>query len=661
MQETLREKLVSILFPLLCHHGTRSELEILLHFIEGLTMSQKKQLITLARSANIPSGDTTLYHKTQSLLDVVPQRIMSFLTNIVSDTTTCGILISLCISMPIPQQEVKKQFDDMLSKEMKVMESTPLQNSLNFDCFFGDYSRPLHVDIRPNPRMASAIHKMIDNWIEELKEKPIYPHMTSKLVSKPTQRMVSDLFPDYIPFEEEGCSQFDLEYLYHRYGSKVDGGPCEVKQRWYPSGLNPRTYYAAGSDAYHLSKYLRHAFNRLCDHLPPTERYARVNPRRLHLKAEDHHALIYDLTSFTSNMHEQRHFMDRLSLYCRGHNVTIMDTTEGLIDFDLGDLIFEYNRLNIEPKYASDNLLPKSLELSHHTAGFLGVFGNLATCTFLHGAVMSQLVDDFSQLGIAGDDGIIDSEDDYDTILAIRLLGLMELSKGYSTSDEGNQIYLKRPIWQVGQRLYTEQIAIFSMFEHLGDADDSRFFPKHRSKKERRSALASSIVAYLRSLSRIELTQEQKERAYHFLCEIYRIVGFPISGYLSQLSTEVSQSYPNLPATLIPTLREDFIGMNPIEITIKSTYTGVVVLPETVSETIEYDKGNLYSGMEFECTMNPEISLLSRLGYVELESREVTYCDEFGLQMALKYMTTTSHKVLYQANVLNDIPDFLIV
>jgi len=468
-------------------------------------------------------------------------------------------------------------------------------------------------------------------------------------------------YPEYYTFEQEGATQCDLEYLYHVHGDKLEGGPCEVKQRWYTSGLAPRTYYAAGSDAYHKSKYLRVAFNDLCDFLPPTERYARVNPNRLYLPTSYHHVLIYDLTSFTSNMHEQRHFLDRLARYCKGHIVQILDTVEGVLDVDLCDLILEYNTLNVQHSYSSRKLLGEGVELAHHVAGFLGVFGNLATCTFLHGAVMCQLVNEFSEIGIAGDDGAIASEDDYYVILAIRLLGLMEYSKVYSTSDLGNQLYLKRPTFQVGRRLYTESLALFSMLEHLGDCDDSRFFPVSRSKKERLSSLASSIVAYLRSLSRLTLSIEQIRCICSFLCGIYAKVGFPTAGYLPQISSEVSVTHPNLPATLIPTLDEAFIGMNPIEITIKSTYSGVAVLPEIVHERIEYDSWCMFAGSEFDATMSPGLVLLSRLGYVEMESSDVVYTGEDGLVRALNYMTVPSSGfVKYSVSVLKDIPDLLI-
>lgn len=224
MQETLCDQLEMILFPLLCLHGTRTNLQRLLCWLKSLSMKEKKELITLSRSCSIPPKGTNLYQRTHCLLDAIPNDLINYLSSIVCDNTTSGLLISLCISMPISSKLVKQQFTDMLSKEMKVMESSPLPSALNYDCFFSDPTRPLHPHIAPNPRMASAIHIMIDNWVEHLKERTIYPHMTKKLCSKNTQDLVSLKYPEYMTFEPEGATQCDLEYIYHVHGDKLEGG-----------------------------------------------------------------------------------------------------------------------------------------------------------------------------------------------------------------------------------------------------------------------------------------------------------------------------------------------------------------------------------------------------------------------------------------------------
>lgn len=661
MQETLLDSLAVLLLPLL-ESWTETSVRSLLSFIQELDMNHRKQLITISRSVSTPIVGTTLYAKTSSvLLKISESDLSSTLPNLYENPLFSGLIIALCISMPLSEEAIKNTYRRLLAKEMLVMESSPLPTAINYNCFFGDYSTPIHPTVPPNPRQASAIHTLIERWVVSLEEKRyILPHITNKLCAKSTQQEVRDKHPDYLTFEEEGATQADLEYLYMTTGDLLPGCPCEVKQRWYTSQLVPRTYYAAGSDAYHKSKYVRDALNSLCDFLPPTERYSRVNPHRIVFRDSESHGIIYDLTSFTSNMHEQRHFMQRLALYCIGRKVRILDACEGVVEVDLGHLLSQYNDMNTEPTYSSKKLLHSDLVLAHHVAGFLGVYGNLASCTFLHGAVMAQIVDSFSQFGVAGDDGLIDSYDDYTTFFVIRLLGLAEESKGYNTLDPGWQIYLKRPIRQVMNRVFADSFALYSMIEHLFDEDDRRFFQQPRSKYERKGSLASSVVAYLRSLSRMTLSDTDKELVLAFLLGIYRHSGFPPEGFLPQTATHRGDNDQVLPQTLIPTLSLEGIGKDPIEYTVLSLYDNVAVLPEKVDDPIDIDESQCYAGCSFEATSSGLLSYYRKLGLVELTQEKVVYTGEQGLEMLLRHFSSHRSLPKYTVFVVSDIPIHLL-
>lgn len=663
MQETLVDELCLLVLPLLRSHVTEHQLKVLLTFITKMNQIGRKQLIAVCRSCSVPVAQTTLYDKTRSFIlqleatfePVLLQQIYEILTS----PLTAGLFITLAISLPMDEKAIRETYSALLSKEMLVMESSPLPNSISYECFFGEYSRPFHPTIDPNPVQAARIHAIINSWIDELESLPvILPHMTLKLVSKHTQQIVNERYPDYQTFEEEGATQPDLETIYMRYGDQLSDGSCEVKQRWYTSGLTPRTYYAAGSKAYHNSKYMRDSFNRLCDLLPPTERFSRVNTRRVVLSSPLSHAIIYDLTSFTSNMHEQRHFLDRLALYCRGRRVRILDAIEGTVEQDLGDLICQYNELNTYPTYSSEKLIGKGVQLVHHVAGFLGVYGNLATCTFLHGAVMSCLVDSFSQLGVAGDDGIIDSYDDWITFFALRLLGLAEESKGYSTIDPGYQIYLKRPIRQVGNRLYSESFALYAMVEHLFDEDDRRFFPHPRSRLERKRSLASACTAYLRSLSSLPELSEHKSEVREFLASVYKKAGFPESGHIPYLPSDFGSHQVKLPDTFIPSL--DSIFHDPVEYTIKSLYSGSVSLPIRVPEIVPFESYLLFAGSTFECTGSKWLSYYRKMGFVEIEQENEVLVGEEGLNGLLDIYTRSRLNPVYVVTVVHDVPLQLI-
>lgn len=663
MKETLVDKTATIFYPLVRHIYTESQWLSLQVHLQALSLKHRKQLITICRSCSEPIVDTSLYTRCLEVILLLkdPKYQYDLFVQLFSDPLLSGLVISLCISLPLSDIAIRETYSNMLAKEMLVMESSPLPSALNYSPFFGRYTEPIHPSVPPNPRQAATVHMLIDKWILSLEQKEyILPHMTSKLCSKQTQDEVRYRYPDYMTFEEEGATQPDLEYIYLTYGDKIAGGVCEVKQRWYTSGITPRTYYAAGSDAYHLSKYVRDALNSLCDFLPPTERFSRVNPHRIILSSPQAHALIYDLTSFTSNMHEQRHFLGCLSSYCSGRMVRIIDSVEGMVEVDLGVLLSEYNQMNVEPKYMSDRLLGKGVVLTHHVAGFLGVYGNLSSCTFLHGAIMSQLVSTFSQIGVAGDDGLVESDDDYTTFFVIRLLGLMEESKGYNTSECGNQLYLKRPIRQLGNRVFSQSFALYSMLEHLHDWDDHRFFNAPRTKRERLSSLSSSIIAYLRSLTRLVLTKDQKDMIFEFLVNVYHHASFPKEGHIPQIHTTYG-SDQRVQSCVVPTLSLESIGNEPLEFTIKSLYQGIAVIPDKTLDSIPIDSDLLFAGSEFVCTGSTLLSYYRKLGFVELIQDEVVIVGEDGLLSLLKYYSNVRTHARYTVSVIRDVPMHLFI
>lgn len=664
MQEGQVGKLAGILYSLLRLRFPEHQWKSLISTLQAFDLRYRKQLITLCRSLSIPPTDTSLYLRCSDVLSYVLENtnnLREIFLECITDPLLAGLIISLCISLPLSADAIRSTKSSLLMKEILVMESSPLPTAINYNVFFGAYSESIHPSVPPNPRMAFTVHKLIDNWIESLTSKEYHlPHMTSKLCSKSTQELVRTKYPDYDTFEEEGATQPDLEVIYMRFGDQLCDSPCEIKQRWYTSGLTPRTYYAAGSEAYHRSKYVRNALNSLCDFLPPTERYSRVNPHRIVLSKPSSHALIYDLSSFTSNMHEQRHFLSRLGLYCHGHTIRILDSCNGLVDVDLGDLLLEYNRMNIEPSYASDYHLGEDVQLVHHVAGFLGVFGNLASCTFLHGAVVSQLVSTFSQVGVAGDDGLVDSEDDFTTFFVIRLLGLMEETKGYNTQEPGKQVYLKRPIFQIGCRLYAESFALYSMIEHMFRDDDPRFFPTQRSNNDRKSSLASAIVVYLRSLCRIILSDEEKEQVLEFLTQVYHHAGFPLCGSVPQIHPDLPSNTYQLPSGLLPTIDLNMFGEDPIEYTINTLYDGIAVIKEQSIEKIEIDFSVMYAGSVFRCTQSAILSYYRKMGFVEMSQDEVYISGEDGLKSLLRYYSPTRSYAVYTVSLLEDVPIHLL-
>lgn len=202
----------------------------------------------------------------------------------------------------------------------------------------------------------------------------------------------------------------DVEILYHRTGIRVEG-LVEMRQAWFFNDLKPRTYFALGGTLYFLSCYVQEIFNTLLDIFPVTHRIHRFDLSRLDVMPLNS-VIIYDFSSFTSKMTEQRYFLDYLADFCDDIEVTILDTHKGLLNVSLGELIRDYNDgCNKEARFEIQEGLRELGEMAdivhcHKCAGFLGVYGNLASCTFLHGLLITMCTGSMTRCSCVGDDAI---------------------------------------------------------------------------------------------------------------------------------------------------------------------------------------------------------------------------------------------------------------
>jgi hypothetical protein len=208
MQETLVDKSAAISYPLVRHIYTENQWLSLHTRLQSLPLRHRKQLITICRSCSEPTVDTSLYRKCLEIILILHEPVWNYdhFVQLFTDQHLCGLIISLCISLPLSAMAIEQTYSDMLAKEMLVMESSPLPSAINYAPFFGRYKEPIHPSVDPNPRQAAMIHMLIDRWIQSLETKSyILPHMTSKLCSKHTQDEVKLRYPEYTTFEEEGA------------------------------------------------------------------------------------------------------------------------------------------------------------------------------------------------------------------------------------------------------------------------------------------------------------------------------------------------------------------------------------------------------------------------------------------------------------------------
>jgi len=556
-----------------------------------------------------------------------------------------ALLQLLAKGSPLTETQQSELRQASANKEFIVLDSTPRESVIDYSCFFGDYETPIDTDIPPNPAMASRVHKSIDDWIKVCRSRILYPRLSSKTVSHDTTLNAWEALKDLGLYQDEEVTQIDLEWIYHTFGIEVTGA-CEMRQRFYISELQPRTYFASGGDAFRYTKYAATLGNLLADSLPCSEKHACTNPTRLLIPSRGS-AVIYDLTTFTSNLHEHWSFLDALSKYCKGSIVRTMDAVHGLVDRDLGDLVAQLRDLHRYAVYTTGRVFPVTTRSRHHVAGFLGVYGNITTAKFLHAAVVLQVHHTTDELNVVGDDGISGTTDPPRTVGAVQHLGTLEESKVYVTSEAGC-IHLKRPVRQLGSRCIQSPVVNLPSLEYTLHKQnvDSRYGDLAKmTKNERRTGAGSNMLRCLQSLTRVPMTEEDQELVYSLLHWAYIDSGIPIEGHVPQVTGDFSYGF-------VPRLDRKELMLDPIENTIAHMYSGTAHLDfrEHRAVTMSYDNGSQFSG-----NISPHLTYLCKLGYVNKTPTRVLYTGEVGYQLLIKEYVNPD-PVVYTFTVIKDIP-----
>lgn len=624
-----------------------------------------KQLLLIARNGGIAEGQGNFSNLTRevteelkklpvfnpggrfSLLNRDPTyRLQEFFNNPLNR----GAVIMSCFLAPLSGELEEQARLESFLKEVHVTDSDPTQIPFDFTPFFGNYSQPLHADVPHNPPMARLVHESIDAWIDTVCQKTHFPKMSTKLLPKWTREELR-AYTDKLVEDPAVATVASIEYLATFYGIYVEG-PCELGQRWYPSGVTPRSYFVSGASAHHVAKYTKNMWNDLADSLSVTNKRNRVNPSRIHVTGTKT-AVFYDLTSFTSNMSAQRPFLERLSVYCSGRRVVVADGELGLIERDLGDIIREYNAMNTQPGFRWESE-PTIFPETHGVAGFLGVFGNIATCNFLHGAVILQCCDTEEECGCAGDDVVVVVEEEETVWACASTLGILALEKTFLSSDL-DAVYLKRRTWVDIREFHLRQSHPFQLPSFLLDAVTgthpiTRFRESSMSRRELIDYAANSVMASFRSASYLHRRDHYLGEIQSFMRHYYDLHGFRHEGNVPQYhlvkNIENSRFLPSL----------DYLG-DPeyIERTLESLYPGFATLPDRDNAVVE--EIPLRTQSFFRSRGSPQLNYAKRMGFIEVVGKcSACYYGVDGLQRVKKEFERGLDPAWYTYRIIREPP-----
>jgi len=287
--------------------------------------------------------------------------------------------------------------------------------------------------------------------------------------------------------DRKNVTSKDVVTHYLRTGNWTRG-ITEMKQRWYPSGLVPRTYFCWGGKEIQASTYLRDFFNDVADCFEPTQKMNRVQPDWLQQPpdaSDQAFFFFYDLTSFTSWFHEQVPFLRALSDYYQGYSFDVLDAGLTLTQVDIGSMIERYiQEVNDFPEFTiNEGITGKGgggyYRLQHLCAGFLGIPGNLITCTLPHGLAQASLCQDSRSIQVPGDDvglAVKDENDMFDRGYIAKTLGSLQMDKVYESRQAS--VYLKRGVRVMNGQVNLTEMLIYPLIPYLVSAQDSSTLQK---------------------------------------------------------------------------------------------------------------------------------------------------------------------------------------
>jgi hypothetical protein len=439
-----------------------------------------------------------------------------------------------------------------------------------------------------------------------------------------------------IPQGKDLVRTVDLEKHYAETGQKI-GGPCEIRWAWKYNDLKPRVYYAQGGDAYFASRYIPRIAQSFCDLFPVSNKSTRYSTTRLHPITDHSTVFVYDYSSFTSELTELKHFMDNLAEFCRGTKISCIDTSTGMVQYDLGDILDQYNlTVNKRPEMDGTTIFKSQGEripLHHNKSGMLGVYGNIVWSSALHGLFLAFLTGSFESSGVIGDDaaGVIqDDEWSLGALLqCLRGIGdvhkekLQEWGPGILSTGTYGWQFVKRPLERISNRMYPGALIDLPLLFYVCDPLHDFHTQSAGSIIDRRKAIISQVSRLYDRLHQFEsrLSEESIEFAIRYTQIVFSALDLPTTGALP--SCHPYRHEKGIPM-MLPILDRKSVSRPWIEVLTEELDGQTFTLPK-FAWSPEIPESYRYEGQETEGTSHPLFSIGEDLGFIRKVMRPVHY------------------------------------
>jgi hypothetical protein len=540
-------------FHHLLQHMTRSK-SPLLHitsFIYGLAIDERKVLLKACRIQGPFSKTSRFYKRHRQLLEwnsypifqlvgkdlhpvssasITMWKLIEEHSTLFSSPSSCGLISMLLRYTPyFDYSSVVVERQRAIVKELEASQRNDyLASHIHFDSLIR-LNDP--EPYKPGYPAIKAIGSKLRGAVRRLSTRIITPQLGKKILPRPCSYDHTWGLMEIFNFGEVIATLEDVERVFFYSGVELMSQTL-VRSVWRGNDLKPRVYYSRGASVHRSTTYIQPIFNAFVDALDNTHRILRHSTQTIRLEPEDV-LLIYDYSSFTSNLTAITRFTSFLANSFMDFEITILDPHFGLTTIPLGVLLHEYNEeANSYSPFDASEIMDVEEHVLYHSAGMLGIPGNISSSTLLHGIHLAVLVQSMLKNKVVGDDAIVGVRriDEQDILEGIAELGDLAREKverwEWNPSDDENEDerydYKKRPINRIDNFIFTGALLDYPPLNLFGIIN-----PYHRATMDtpidHAKKAIKSISTFQNALALFphNITEEDEEHVMTYLSWCY--------------------------------------------------------------------------------------------------------------------------------------------
>jgi hypothetical protein len=548
-----------------------------------------------------------------------------------SGPVTRSLLLSVFLSLEIPQIYIDEAVQDGLTKETRALVDTFQEGVQQVSTkYLAGIS-----DSRTYPGWAKSIGShIIDFFAKSIRNRSAIFPVVNRIKNVGVETAYAYSFRD----PSKGISDvttYDLQHHEWATGEQISG-PCEVRMHFKFNDIKPRVYFAQGGTSYFKSRYMKQIAIQMMESISASRERNRSDPvyfLNTNSSFDDNVLLNWDLTAFTSTLQELRFFIHQFTTILERKygplNIKLFSWRDGIVKQSLVAMLYDYNEsMNYHPEFSlvrmADDLSFEEGVLISRNGGLLGVPGNIGMSTFLHGIIAERACGDGNAICVGDDAAAIGTTQTLEILRQdIARIGKIHLEKFEETRPTNDTKFLKRRV-TFGPNGLTIDELIFSMptaYDTLGVEPKGRTVTK-KSWYDRCKRMCQIFGHELWRFLRFSMEITDKDiqefsqimKSYYAVFNLSRRGGFP--GLVIHHGGEKTMTRFVVPP--IPFREFDPRVTDWAEWMLTNREVRFTSIPRMVKDTIKLHELDLIKGTESICTQSEFVRYLEDIGAAEV-------------------------------------------